>query len=158
MPRSARLVLAVLLSALLVTPAAAAHAASPGSGPAAAPAERAVAVKAGKYVGRMTSGADQLEKVTLRVKNRKLTGFRVNLGVGCIDVIGGSSYISVRTVAFPSTKINARGKVNRTWKPTSGTTITLTATFTPRGKVKAAYLKYNSGICVRHSGWTAKRR
>ncbi|WP_377325379.1 hypothetical protein ACFJIY_10180 [Pimelobacter simplex] len=153
MSRSARLVLAVLLSALLVAPAAAAHAA-PAPSPDAEPAARAVPVKAGKYVGRIISAGSAQEKLTLTVKNRKLTKFRVNLAVYCWNY--DHYEVQVHPVAFPSTKINAKGKVNRTWKPNSSSTITLRATF-KKGKAKAGYLKYNVASCSREAGWTARR-
>lgn len=153
MPRSARLVLAVLLSALLVAPVAAAHAA-PAPSPGAEPAARAVPVKAGTYVGRIISDGSAQEKLTLKVKNRKLTKFRVNLAVYCW--IYDHYEVQVHPVAFPSTKINAKGKVSRTWKPSSSSTITLRATF-KKGKAKAGYLKYSVASCSREAGWTARR-
>lgn len=154
MNRHRRLFVALVLSLLLgssLVATASATATAQGSRTTSA---RAVPVKPGYYVGRITSGSDRLERVTVRVtRTRYLRDFKVNLGVFC--AISGT--LQVRAVRFPATRISSTGWVNRTWKPTSGTTITLKVQLTRTGVAQKGVLKYNSGECVRHTTWTARR-
>lgn len=111
-------------------------------------------VKPGLYTGRITSGSDRLERVSVRVtRARYLRDFRVNLGVFCAF----SGTLQVRAVRFPATKISSTGWVNRTWRPSSGTTITLKVQPTRTGVARRGVLKYNAGECVRHTTWSARR-
>lgn len=154
MNRHHRLFVALILSVLLgssfvATQSTAATAESPRTTSA-----RAVPVKPGYYIGRITSGSDRLERVTVRVtRARYLRDFKVNLGVFC--ALSGT--LQVRAVRFPATKISSTGWVNRTWRPTSGTTITLKVQLTRTGVAQKGVLKYNSGECVRHTTWTARK-
>ncbi|NGZ99759.1 hypothetical protein G5V59_03770 [Nocardioides sp. W3-2-3] len=122
MTRRTPALVALVLSALMALTLGStdlAHAAAPADRPTLA---RAVPVKPGLYTGRITSGSDRLEPVSVRVtRARYLRDFKVNLGVFC--ALSGT--LQVRAVRFPATKISSTGWVNRTWKPSAGTTITL---------------------------------
>ena len=152
MSRHARITLALVLGLLLVVPTTAVSSATPDT-----TAARAAPVKPGAYAGRLVSDGTAQEKVTMKVtRTRRLTGFRVNLTVYCwsLDHIE----LQVHPVAFPKTKLDARGRVDRTWKPDASSTITLKGRFTRTGRAKAGVLDYRVGNCSRTASWTAKRR
>lgn len=154
MNRRTPVLVALVLSALLTPTLGSADPARATTASERTSVSRAVPVKPGLYAGRITSGSDRLERVSVRVtRARYLRDFKVNLGVFC--ALSGT--LQVRAVRFPATKISSTGWVNRTWKPSAGTTITLKVQLTRTGVARNGVLKYNAGECVRHTTWSARR-